>query len=118
MIFRKSFTARRQQRCVPLRSQEQDDRRTAYRRDCHVCSGRDDDDHDDHDGDDNGDAIVLILYEILSGSSLLTRSQSTVQLARELDKRSVRRIPPIIITIATVSLSKKRSNLNCCDENR
>ena len=101
MIFRKSFTARRQQRCVSLRSQEQDDRRTAYRRDCHVCAGKDGDDYDlddgVDDGDDDGDAIVLILYEILSLSLPLTQSQSTVQLARELDKRSVRRTPPIII---------------------
>ena len=77
-----------------MRSQEQDDRRTAYRRDCHVCAGKDGDDYDldggVDDGDDDGGAIVFILYEILSGSSLLTRSQSTVQLARELDKRSVR----------------------------
>ena len=88
MRFRKSSTARRQQRGVPLRSQEQDDRRAAHRRDCHVCSGKDGDDHNV----DDGDAIVFILYEILSGSSPLTRSQSTVQLALELDKRSVRRI--------------------------
>ena len=105
-----------------MRSQEQDDRRTAYRRDCHVCAGRDDDDHDvvdgDDDGDDDGDAIVLILYEILSGSLLLTRSQSTVQLARELDKRSVRRTPPIIIHHCYHQFWQKRSNLNCCDENR
>ena len=46
---------------------------------------------------DNGDAIVFILYEILSLSLPLTQSQFTVQLARELDKRSVRRTPPIII---------------------
>ena len=57
MIFRKSFTARRQQRCVSLRSQEQDDRRTAYRRDCHVCAGKDGDDYDLDDGVNVGDDV-------------------------------------------------------------
>ena len=57
-----------------------------------VDDGDDDGDDEDDYGDDDDDAIVFILYEILSASSPLTRSQSTVQLALELDKRSVRRI--------------------------
>ena len=66
MISRQSFTARRQQRCVPLRSQEQDDRRAAHRRDCHVCAGKDGDDHDvDHDVGDDGDGDIYIMMQCL-----------------------------------------------------